>query len=151
MRNRLSHIILVVSLIAIWFMGSVGGNAWHAVSSHFCSDSFAFTTGHHLSEACHSSCCGSTYGTTHLKASSCDDCTTCTSTARGESCFCKEADNIESELVRMTKFIVSFEQIKLLCIEIFNTEQSTFRQWHIPPLLCFSSRHLLSLFAVLII
>lgn len=148
----MSHIILVFSFITIWFLGSVGGNAWHVMSSHFCYETLSFTIAHHNSEACHSSCCQSPHGNLRAQSSSCDDCTTCSSASEGESCFCKEASDIQSELIRHSNLIIAYEQIKQLCIEIFNTETSyQTRQWHTPPLLCYSSRHLLSMYAVLII
>ena len=152
MRSKLSHIILVVSLIVIWFMGSVGGNAWHVLTSHFCYESMSFTIGHHNNAACHSSCCNSSNGNKRAKSSSCSDCATCTSSSKGEGCFCKEASDIQSELVRHSNLILAFDQIKQLCVCLFDSGSAIQpRQWHTPPLLCFPSRHLLSMYAVLII
>lgn len=147
----MSHIIMVVTLIAIWFLGSVGGNAWHVFTSHFCYKTFSFTIGHHH-EQCHTLCCNHSDGFAKVKPQSADGCDTCSKAGGDESCFCREASDLQSELARHSTLIITYDQIKQLCVEIFDKETSLQpRQWHVPPLLCYSSRHLLSMFAVLII
>lgn len=152
MRNKRLHIVLVFSLITIWFMGSIGGNIWHVLTSHFCYESMSFTIGHHSNESCYSACCESHNGNIRTQSTSCDACTTCTTSAKSTGCFSKEGSDIQIELVRHSDLIITFDLIKHLCIKLFDI--ASFykpQQWHIPPLLCYSSRHLLSMYAVLII
>lgn len=152
MRKKVSNIILAVSLILIWFFGGIGGNVVHTFSSHFCFETFTFTLGHHTEANCEANCCCS-HDLTAFSEDKAEhnDCTTCMTAPGKNNCF-KDDTHEQVEQQKQEQFILAFEQIKQLCLIIFDTETSYHAQRRVePPLLCYSSRHILSMKSTLLI
>lgn len=152
MRKKVSNIILAVSLILIWFFGGIGGNVVHTFTSHFCFDTFTFTLGHHSESNCEAtSCCSHEHASYTADRAIHDDCSTCMTAPGKKDCF-KDDSHEQVEQQKQEQFLIAYEQIKQLCLIIFDTETSYHAQRRVePPLLCYSSRHILSMKSTLLI